>query len=168
MTETQTIQLRETVCIYRVSAPLKRRDQTAWGLHAAVANNNIGEGLDGWSCVCPMPVLISNKKGVTCVHSQSFLLQQWGYYMPLEKEDRHRQPQTSSHLSYHSYSEWGCDVSTGELTWGLCVSQSMAWTAAVKCPPLCRCWCVGSDLALPLLLVPEDPPSAEDTKELWV
>lgn len=44
------------------------------------------------------------------------------------------------------------------LTCGLCVSQSMAWTAAEKCPPLCRCWCVGSDRALPLLLVPDDPP----------
>lgn len=44
----------------------------------------------------------------------------------------------------------------------------MACTAAEKCPPLCRCWCVGSDLALPLLLVPDDPPKVCNTKQLWV
>lgn len=56
-------------------------------------------------------------------------------------------------------------------TWGLCVSQSMACTAAEKWPPLCRCWCVGSDLALPLLLVPDDPPELDEVldvvPELW-
>lgn len=69
----------------------------------------------------------------------------------------------------HGCSPWaqqGTAWAARRLTWGLWVSQSMAWTAAVKCPPLCRCWCVGSDLALPLLLVPDDPPLVAHTRQL--
>ncbi len=37
----------------------------------------------------------------------------------------------------------------------------MAGMTVPKCPLLCRWWWVGSDLALPLVLVPDDPPEAE-------
>lgn len=53
------------------------------------------------------------------------------------------------------------------LTCGRRLSQSMLGIAVLKCPPLCRWWWVGSDLALPLVLVPDDPPEIMANMQLF-
>ena len=50
------------------------------------------------------------------------------------------------------------------LTCGQRLSPSMAGMTGPKCPPLCKWWWVGSDLARPLVLVPDDPPSGVNTR----